>query len=356
MTRPHQADNGIGLPWSADLAGRLDEHVVDSVRLVGNPLGDAASRPLWVYVPPGYDDEPGRRYPSVYVIQGYTGQVAMWANRTAFRQPFPHLLDASVAAGQTPPAIVVYVDAWTALGGSQYLDSPAVGDYHSYLCDEVVGWVDAHYRTGGGRDWRVITGKSSGGYGAMVTAILRPDLFAGFATHAGDSLFEIVCPPLFAQAARLLRDRYDGRYQTFFDDLRTRVFGTRDGDSLLIEVYGYAAAYSADPDGTVRLPFDTTGRLIPEVWRRWLDHDPVVMAGQPRYAAALRDMRAIWIDAGRRDEYYLDLGAAAFRQAVADAGVPDERVRFELFDATHAGIEYRYTPAIAWLLRTLQAG
>lgn len=344
------------LPWSAELAGRLDQHVIDSARLAGNPLGDPARRPLWVYVPPGYDDDPARRYPSVYVIQGYTGQVAMWANRTAFRQPFPELLDAAFAAGDAPGAVVVFVDAWTSLGGSQFLDSPATGDYHSYLCEEVVAWVDAHYRTRAERDFRVITGKSSGGYGAMVTAMLRPDLFCGFATHAGDSLFEIVCPPLFAQAARLLRDRYDGQYQKFFDDVRGRVFGTDDGDGDLIEVYGYAAAYSADPDGTVRLPFDATGRLIGDVWQRWLARDPVVMAGQPRFAAALRDMRAIWIDAGRRDEFHLDLGAAAFRQAVADAGVPDERVWFELFDGGHGGIEYRYAPAVAWLLRTLQAG
>ena len=63
----------IGLPWSAPLSGRLDEHVFDSQLLRGNPLGDPHERPLWVYVPPGYDDEPDRRYPSVYVIQGYTG-------------------------------------------------------------------------------------------------------------------------------------------------------------------------------------------------------------------------------------------------------------------------------------------
>jgi hypothetical protein len=341
------------LPWKADLAGRLDEHVIDSERLKGNPLGDPHERPLWVYVPPGYDDEPERRYPTVYVIQGYTGHVAMWANRTPFRQPFPELADAMFARGEAPAAIVVYVDAWTSLGGSQYLDSPAIGDYHSYLCDEVVAWVDGHYRTRADRDQRAITGKSSGGYGAMVTAMLRPDLFGGFATHAGDSLFDLVCPPMFAETVRLLRDHYGGSYEAFFADLDTRVFGTKASDGKLIETYGYAAAYSAEPDGTVLMPFDDTGRLIPEVWARWLAHDPVHMAAEDRYAGALRSMRAIWIDAGTRDDYYLDLGAAAFRRAVAEAGVPDDRVHFELFDATHAAIEYRYPLGVAWLLRRL---
>ena len=61
------------LPWSTELAGRLHEHILTSELLRGNPLGDPHERPLEVYVPPGYDDEPDRRYPSVYVIQGYTG-------------------------------------------------------------------------------------------------------------------------------------------------------------------------------------------------------------------------------------------------------------------------------------------
>ena len=69
------------LPWSADLTGRIDEHVITSELLRANPLGDPCERPLWVYLPPGYEDDPARSYPSVYVIQGYTGHVAMWRNR-----------------------------------------------------------------------------------------------------------------------------------------------------------------------------------------------------------------------------------------------------------------------------------
>ena len=114
------------LPWTGALAGRLDELVIDSQALRGNPLGDPHERPLWVYVPPGYDDDPTARYPTVYVIQGYTGHVGMWANRQPFRQPFPETADA-VFAGGAPPCIVVFVDAWTAYGGSQFVDSPGTG-------------------------------------------------------------------------------------------------------------------------------------------------------------------------------------------------------------------------------------
>src|SRR5262249_43267972 len=106
-------------------------------------------------------------------------------------------------------------------------------------------------------------------------------------------------------------------------------------------------------DGTVRLPFDDTGAVVPEIWQRWVEHDPVFMAREPRYADALRSMRAIWVDAGRRDEWFLDFGAVAFHRALEAAGVLKERIYFELFDAGHGGIEYRYPLALAWLARRL---
>jgi S-formylglutathione hydrolase FrmB len=284
----------------------------------------------------------------VYVIQGYTGHVGMWFNRPAFRRPFPELADDVFARGDTPPAIVVYVDAWTRYGGSQFLDSPATGRYHSYLCDEVVPWVDARYRTLADRAHRAIAGKSSGGYGAMITPMLRPDLFSALATHAGDALFE-VCYQDFAKIARILRDSYDGDYANFFADHDSRPHGQKDTDLDLLETYGYAASYSGEPDGSVSLPFDDTGAFVPEVWDRWLAWDPVRMAGHPHHAEALRSLSAIWIDAGKSDEYYLDLGATAFRRALTRAGVADERVHFELFDGRHSPIDYRYALSLAWL-------
>ncbi|MCW2902170.1 MAG: esterase [Streptosporangiaceae bacterium] len=339
------------LPWSTDLAGRIDEHVFSSELLRDNPLKDPSERPLWVYVPPGYDDEPDRRYPSVYVIQGYTGHLAMWHNRTPFRATFPEAADAVFADGEAPPAIVVYVDAWTAYGGSQFVDSPGTGRYHSYLCDEIVPWVDARYRTLARPEHRAITGKSSGGFGAMITPMLRPDLFGALATHAGDALYEYCYIPEFAKAVRHLR-AYDGDIHRWWDDFRARVSFTKDGDMELLSLLGVAACFSAADDGTPELPFDPrTGVLLPEIWRRWLDWDPVRMV--PTHAEALRSQRAIWIDGGTRDEWYLDIGGDAFRQALAGIGVSDEVVHFELFDAGHGNIGYRYPLSLAWLCRRI---
>jgi S-formylglutathione hydrolase FrmB len=337
-------------PWSYESAGRFDEHVFESDVLKANPLGDPHMRPLWVYVPPGYDDDPDRRYPSVYVIQGMTGQLDMWRNRIAFRRTFPELADGLFAAGEAPPCIVVWVDCWTSFGGSQFLDSPGTGRYHTYLCDEVVPWVDASYRTLARREHRGIMGKSSGGYGAMVTPMLRPDLFGALATHAGDALFELCYQPEFPDVARALRDEYGGSYERFWADFRSRPAMSKDDDAALVNAYCMAACYSAEGDGAIRLPFDTaTAELLPEVWERWLAWDPVRMVR--RHADALRSLRAIYIDAGKRDEYYLDLGAEAFRRALTEIGVTD--VFFELFDATHMQIEYRYPLALRYLSERL---
>ncbi|MBV9380891.1 MAG: enterochelin esterase [Streptosporangiaceae bacterium] len=339
------------LPWSAKLAGRIDEQVITSELLRGNPLGDPYERPVFVYLPPGYDDEPDRRYPVVYVIQGFTGFVTAWRNRTPFRQPFPELADAVFAGGEAPPAIVVYVDAWTSYGGSQFVDSPGTGRYHSYLCDEVVPWVDARYRTLPDTGHRAIMGKSSGGFGAMITPMLRPDLFGALATHAGDSLYEFCYIAEFPAAVRHLR-RYDGDIWKWWDDFSSRVAFTREEDHDLLGLLGVAACFSANEDGTVDLPFDPgTGMIRPAVWQRWLDWDPVRMI--PRHAEDLRSLRGIWIDAGRRDEFNLDIGAQAVRAALRAAGVPDDVVRFELFEAGHMSIEYRYPLSLAWLCKRM---
>jgi S-formylglutathione hydrolase FrmB len=338
-------------PWGHRWAGRLDEHAIDSEALTGNALGDPHRRPLYVYTPPGYEASPDRRYPSIYVIQGMTGQLDMWRNRKAFMPSVLESIDAWFADAPAP-AVVAFVDAWTSLGGSQFVDSPATGRYHTYLCDEVVPFVDAAYRTLPEAAHRGIAGKSSGGYGAMITPMLRPDLFGGLATHAGDALFEVCYLPEFPEAARALRDEYGGSYDAFWEDFRSRPGRSRHSDPALINEWAMAACYSADADGTVQLPFDPgTGRLLPDVWDRWLAWDPVRMV--ERHADAVRGLRAIWIDAGRSDEYYLDLGAVAFRDALAAAGVGDDRMRFELFDGAHGGIEWRYPPALGWLAERL---
>jgi hypothetical protein len=339
----------VNQPWGRPLQCTLEEHEINSEALVGNPLGDPATRPVWVLTPPHV--APDQPTPVIYQIQGFTGHIEMWRYRLGLRESALERFDAALADPDYPPVRLAFVDCYTSLGGSQFVDSPAIGDYHTYLCDEVVAFVDRTSPTLAAPAHRGIAGKSSGGYGAMITPMLRPDLFGAFASHAGDSLFEACFAGDFREVARALRDHYDGSYERFWEDWRGRPAGSRPNDDTLLMTWVMAACWSADADGTVHLPFDIgTGRIRGDVWQRWLDWDPVRMVS--RYPDALRSQRAIWLDAGTRDEYWLDLGATAVRDAMAEIGV--EPTHFELFDDTHGGIDYRYPLAVRHLAERLQ--
>jgi enterochelin esterase-like enzyme len=343
-------DAPAGAPWQVPLRGTLDMLVVESEVLADNPRGDPARRPLYVYLP--FAARGAGPLPAVFVIQGFTGQLDMWSGRTAFEPTIFERLDRLFETSDTPPAVVVFVDAWTSLGGSQFLNSPGLGRYMDYLCDELVPFVDERYPTAASREHRGIAGKSSGGYGAMVTPMLRPDVFGALASHAGDALFEACYLPEFRHVARTLRDHFEGSYEVFFERLAQaeRFDYGRFGQPL--EVYAYAAAYSPDPDapgGPPRMPFElATGRLVDDVWQLWLEHDPVRMI--PRHVDALASMSRIYLDAGRRDEPFLDLGAQAVSEELSRHGIEHS---FELFDGAHGGISYRYPGAIRELILAL---
>jgi enterochelin esterase-like enzyme len=346
-----RGEGAPGGPFGPELKGRFERLVVESELLKDNPLGDPARRPLYVYLPPGASDSPDRRWPSIYLIQGMTGQVDMWLNRSAFEPTMVERVDSLFSTDGVPGAIVVFVDAWTSYGGSQFINSAATGRYMDYLCDEVVAFVDASYPTLDSRDHRGLTGKSSGGYGAMVVPMLRPDVFGGLASHAGDALFEVCYLPEFRETVRTLRDKFDGSYEVFWEQFRSADRMDFHLHGTPMNTYAMAACYSPDLEepGKVVIPFDIeTGRLDDAVWARWLEWDPVRMA--PQRVDALESMKLIYLDAGKSDEWYLDLGAKAFAKELDKAGV---EYSLDFFDAGHMGIQYRYPRALEALARAL---
>jgi enterochelin esterase-like enzyme len=305
-----------------------EQHTIASEALRDNPLGDPFERPLWIWSPPGVS----RSYPTVYVLHAHMRSGPSWFNVDPFERSYPAEIE-----DLAPEAIVVLVDAWTAVGGSQWIDSDGVGLYGTYLRDEVVPFVDAHYPTNGVRG---LQGKSSGGYGAIVNALERPDLFHAVAAHAPVALFDVAVAHDFPAAARALRERGG----TLEDALRAIDGLGSHADVILVEVGSLAYAFSGG-----ELPFEVdTGRLVPDVWKRWLEHDPVRLAAT--HADAARGLQGVWLDAGRSDEYFLDLGAVALRDALLEAGLREERLRFELFDGGHRGVSGRYPASLAYLV------
>jgi S-formylglutathione hydrolase FrmB len=307
------------------------ELTIESDALRDNPLGDPATRSLFVWAPA--DDS--RLYPTVYVLHAHMRAARWWFNVEPFARSYPDEIDALA-----PDAVVVLVDGWTSVGGSQWIDSAGVGRYGTYLRDEVVAFVDERFPTSG---VRALQGKSSGGYGAIVNALVRPDLFAAVAAHApGPALFEVTLPPDFAVAARVLRGRsLADWWASDFTGLESRE------DAVLTEVWSSALAFT---DGEI--PFDLeTSELRRDVWERWLRHDPVRLVAEQ--ADAARALRGLWLDAGDRDSYFLDLAGVALLRAFSTAGLPDQRSRFELFPGGHRGLGSRYPLSLAWLVERL---
>lgn len=331
-------------PWGRDLVGTLHELSFESEALRGNPLGDPHERPLYVYTPPGWpDDGP---YPAVWSIQGMTGQIDMWRNRNAYSSTFIEDVDRLIVAGECRPVVVPMPDCWTAYGGSQFIDSAGTGAYMTYLCDELVPFVDERFNTLAERDARAVQGKSSGGYGALILPMLRPELWGGLGDVSGDSAFEYCYLSDFPSAWATLREH--DSLETFWASMLSdrnpspATFAT-------VNAIAMAACYSPGPEGEPELPFDLLdGSLREDVWARWLEWDPVRMINE--HLDDLGTMRAISLECGLQDEYDLYVGTAMLHERLERAGIEH---RYELFKGKHGGISYRYAPLVAWLAQRL---
>ena len=269
------------LPWSADLAGRHRRGTRSPVGLLrGNPLADPNERPLLVYVPPGYDSHE-RRYPTSTSSRATPGTSPCGATA-----PVPPAVPGDrrhgVRAGDIPPAVVVFVDAWTSYGGSQFVDSPAPGGITATCARR---WCPGSTgSTGPARPGhRAIRGSPPG---------VRRDDYADAATgpvrraglHSGDSLYEFATSP--SSQVGTPSARYDGDIGAWWADFRSRTPFTKPEDNDLLDDAGVSACFSATRTARSELPFDPARGDPSRYWQRWLDWDPVRMA--PRYADVLR--------------------------------------------------------------------
>ncbi len=308
---------------------------VTSGVLRGNPLGDPIVRRVPVYLPPGY--EIGDRYPTLYILSGFTGRGTMLLNDSAWDENIAQRMDRLIGEGKVRPMILVMPDCMTRIGGSQYLNSPAVGQYEDHVIDELVPYVDTKYRTIADRDHRAVVGKSSGGFGSVILAMRHPNVFGLFASHSGDMYFEYCYKPDLIRALRGLT-KYGG-LDKFWNEFPT--IHPKDGDFYAtLNTIAMAACYSPNRDAPhgFDLPVDLeTGELRQQVWARWLEWDPVNLVD--KHLSALKAMRLIFLDAGLKDEYHLQYGARIFCKRLQDRGL---RYSYEEFDDGHMNIQYRY--------------
>ncbi len=362
--------------WHTGTLVVLEHH---SRVLRDNPLGDPAVRNLAVWLPPGYDEgathgRRGRRYPVLVDMAGFTGSGLGHIGWKNFSENFPERAARLIHEGRMTPAILVFPDCFTALGGNQYINSSAIGAYADYLTKEIVPTVDREFRTLASREHRGCFGKSSGGYGAIIHAMKYPQTWGAVADHSGDAYFDFVyrhdwpntlnelakyrptdraAGPVNVKKSEKGADRGldDGRVRKFLETLwkKRKLSG---GEVHCLMNLCMAASYDPDrraPNG-FRLPFNLeTGELIEKRWQAWLRHDPVNLVR--KYRGNLRSMRGIYIDCGFRDQYQIHYGCRILSKRLAAAGI---RHVYEEFDDNHSDIDYRMDVSLPFLAHALR--
>ena len=355
----------------------LLEH--DSKILRNNALGDPHVRKLAVWLPPQYDGVAGRgrgrRFPVLYDLVGFTGSGLSHVAWKNFSENVPERVARLIHERKMGPAIMVFPDCFTALGGNQYINSSAIGDYADYLTKEIVPFVDREFRTLASREHRGCFGKSSGGYGAIMHGMRYPSTWGAVADHSGDAYFDFVYwhdwPNTLNELARYRtrskklpgvfdvrkmekgasRGLDDGRVRRFLEAVWAKPKLTMAEGHCIMNLC-MAATYDPDPRAPngFRLPFNLeTGEAIAERWSRWRAHDPVNLV--TRYRANLKSLRGIYIDCGARDQYHIHYGCRILSKRLAQARIAH---RYEEFDDTHSDVDYRMDVSLPFLSRALR--
>lgn len=295
--------------------GRLQVETVSSVVLKDNPLGDPRRREVPVYLPPSYGAKRGRRYPVLFYLPGFTGTGRGSVNYNPWKENVVERFDRLISTAKSHEAILVIPDCFTAFGGSQYLNSGAVGLYGDHVLYELVGFIEDKFATVRSPEGRAVLGKSSGGFGALTLAMHHPEIFAHCVSHSGDMGFDAcyggdllkLCAAAekFGRSLpRLTAEFRRSRDKAGFD------FGA-------INALGMSACYSPNPKSPVGfdVPVDLrTGERLPAVWKRWEALDPVHACA--RHATQLSRLKTLWFDAGVKDEFFLHLGARRLSDAL----------------------------------------
>ena len=347
----------------------------ESEILKRNPLGDPHVRKLAVWLPPQYGERK-QRFPALYDLVGFTGSGLSHVGWKPFGDNVPERAARLMREGRMGPAIFVFPDCFTALGGNQYVNSSAIGNYADYLTREIVPFVDRHFRTLPAREHRGCFGKSSGGYGAILHAMKYAKYWGAVADHSGDAYFDFVYWHDWPNTLNELQKHraparragaYDARGESLRKGLREGKDDGRIGRFLrhvwkkekLSTAEGHcimnlcmAATYDPDPKAPngFRVPFNLeSGEFIAERWREWRKHDPINLV--ERYRGNLKSMRGIYIDCGWRDQYHIHYGSRILSARLSAAGI---RHRYEEFDDNHSDIDYRMDASLPFLYDALR--
>jgi S-formylglutathione hydrolase FrmB len=292
-----------------DLQGKLERIKVHGKSLEGNLEGDSPDREVFVYLPPSYARDADRRYPVVYLLHGYGLTAERWIGFFNIAS-----IEKNFAAGAAQEMIVVSPDAFTLWSGSMYSSSPTIGDWETFLSEDLVGYIDSHYRTIADRRARGLAGHSMGGYGTMRLGMKRPDVFSSLYALSSCCLGANLNPNVQAIAE--------------LETLKTPEEAKAKGGRMT--TLASAAAWSPNPQNPpfyVDLPVKN-GQVQANVVAKWAANAPLAMVDQ--YAASLKKHRAIALDCGLQDNLIAsnrELDALLTRAGIAHT--------FETYEGDH---------------------
>lgn len=289
--------------------GTLEQARVFGPSLAGNLDGDDPEREVFVYLPPGYHDT-DKRYPVIYFLHGYAATAEIYA---AGVLGLPGSADKAIAAG-TEATIIVLPDASTIYGGSMYSNSPTIGDWETFISDELTTYIDEHYRTIAKRESRGLSGHSMGGYGTVRIGMKRPDTFA----------------VLYAMSACCLLNQAPEQEAVEAQITRMAEGSIKNAGGFSNAMQAQASAWAPNPDNApyfFDLPF-FDGEALPLVQNKWIANSPLIFVDQ--YVPGLKQYKAIKLDVGDKDS--LSVSNAQLDAALTRLGV---KHGFEVYDGDH---------------------
>ncbi len=317
--------------------------------LKNNPLHDPHARKIGIYLPAEYEMHPKKRYPLFMYLAGFTGSGLDALNWRNFTENLPERLDRLMYEKKMGPVIVIFPDCFTRLGGNQYINSTAIGNYEDYLIDEIIPCVENQFRTFNHRDKRACFGHSSGGYGSLMYGMKRPDVWGAIACHAGDMHFDLCYRTDFPAVCTTL-GKYNGSIQNFLKTFEKASRPSREDIELLMTI-AMAASYDADKNTPLGFhwPVDYfTAEIDEKRWKHWKAHDPLHIV--EKYVDNLRKLNLLYLDVGNRDEYRMHFGARLLVNKLKRLKI---KHFYEEFNDGHSGTAYRFDISLPMLYSAL---
>jgi enterochelin esterase-like enzyme len=276
----------VGGPPAAR-AGTIERVTVHGKSLEGNLEADSPDREVTVYLPPSYAADQARRYPVVYLLHGYGGRDDTFTERLARLAESGDRLAPAQGFSQM---IVVTPNAYTLHKGSMYSNSPVTGDWERFIAEDLVAYMDSHYRTLADRMSRGLAGHSMGGYGALRIGMKRPDVFSSLYIMSACCLAANRNPrPESMAAAAAIKTREQAE-----EAARAPGFGPS-------TTLASAAAWSPNPKNPplyIDLPVKD-GKVQPDVIAKWVANAPLDMLAQ--HVSGLTAQYQIMVDIGTKD-------------------------------------------------------